>query len=76
MVAAVGANGFKYMIFRKIAGVSGATFLTYMNELMNRLPPNRRHCFLYDNLNSHLTDQVFDDIITTICGSSSSILSC
>ena len=62
MIAAIAACGLRFMTFRKVAGTSAATFLAFVIQLMNILPPGQRFCFLYDNLKSHLTNAVMTAI--------------
>ena len=63
MIAAVGPPNFKHMFMSKVPGTTKELFAEFIRNLLLRFPQGtQRKTFLWDNLSSHFSDEIANEI--------------
>lgn len=59
IILAIGSDGFKHCQFTNDPGTTAEMFLNFINSLMDRIPQGQRRTFIWDNLKSHFSAEIY-----------------
>jgi len=62
LIMPIDSTGWRHATFNKVAGTTALIFRQYIRGVLARLPPGIPRIFLWDNLKSHFSDALINEI--------------
>ena len=62
LIMTIDSTGWRHATFNKVAGTTALIFRQYIRSVLARLPPGQPRIFMWDNLKSHFSDALTNEI--------------